>query len=70
MQTTTVKKKKYVLSPGEIRALKDVSSLLSNFLEDEELVEVINLEAYATVRDAQDIISTILNLNETELDLY
>ena len=69
MQVTTVKKKRYDLSSGEIQALEVVSSLLDDFLEDEELTEVINLEAYASVKDAQDIIFTILDLDGTEFDL-
>ena len=70
MQITTVKKKSYVLSPENVRALKDVSLLLDKFVEDEELAEVIESEACASVRDARDIVFTILNLEETDIDLY
>lgn len=71
MQVTTVKKKRYDLSSEEIKALEVVSSLLDDFIEDEELAEQIqiNSEAWPSVRDAQDIISTILSFNETEFDL-
>ena len=70
MQITTVKKKSYVLSPENVRALKDVSLLLDKFVEDEELAEVIDSEACASIEDAQDIIAAILNLEETDIDLY
>ena len=69
MQITTVKKKKYVLSSEDIKALEVVSSLLDEFIEDEELAEEINSEIYVSVKDAQDIIFTILDLNRTEFDL-
>ena len=69
MQITTVKKKKYVLSSEDIKALEVVSLLLDEFIEDEELAEEINLENYPSVKDAQDIIFTILNLDGTEFDL-
>ena len=69
MQITTVKKKKYVLSSEDIKALKVVSSLLDEFIEDEELAEEINSEIYASVEDAQNIIFTILDLDGTEFDL-
>ena len=69
MQTTTVKKKRFVLSSDDIRALKVVSSILDDFIEDEELSDAIASEACASVRDASDIVSTILNLDETEIDL-
>ena len=69
MQITTVKKKKYVLSSEDIKALEVVSSLLDEFIEDEELAEEINSEIYVSVKDAQDIIFTILNLDRTEFDL-
>ena len=69
MQITTVKKKKYVLSSEDIKALEVVSSLLDEFIEDEELAEEINSEIYASVKDAQDIIFTILDLDGTEFDL-
>ena len=69
MQTTTVKKKRYVLSSEDIRALKDVSLLLDKFVEDRELVETIDSEACTSIGDAQDIIAAILNLNETDIAL-
>lgn len=69
MLVTTVKRKKYVLSSEDADALRVVSSLFNDFIEDEELVEEINMEACASVRDAQDIVTTILYLDETELDL-
>ena len=70
MQITTVKKKRYILSPENVRALKDVSLLLDKFFEDKELAEVIDSEACASIGEAQDIIATILNLEETDIDLY
>ena len=69
MQTTAIKKKRYVLSPEDIRALRVVYSLLGDFLEDEELTGEIRLEACASVGDAQNIVFTILNLNGIEFDL-
>lgn len=69
MQTITVKKKRYSLSSKDIEALKVVSSLLDDFIKDEELAEEINSEAYVSVRGAQAIISAILYLDETEFDL-
>ena len=69
MQITTVKKKSYVLSPENVRALEDVSLLLDKFVEDGELAGVIDLEADTSIGDAQDIIAAILNLDETEFVL-
>jgi hypothetical protein len=69
MQITTVKKKRYVLSSEDIKALKIVSSLLDDIIKDEELAEIITPEAYASVRDAQDIVFTILDFDGTEFDL-
>lgn len=71
MKIRTVKKKRYVLSSEDIETLKIVSSLLDDFIKDEELAEQIqiNSEAWPSVRDAQDIVSTILSFNETEFDL-
>ena len=69
MQITTVKKKGYVLSPENVRALKDVSLLLDKFVEDKELAEAIGSEACTSIEDAQDIIAAILNLDETEIAL-
>ena len=69
MQVTTVKKKRYVLSPEDIKALEIVSSLLDDFIEDEELTEKIHSEVWANVGDAQEIVSTILSLNGIEFDL-
>lgn len=69
MQITTVTKKSYVLSPENVRALKDVSLLLDKFVEDKELAEVIGSEACTSIGHAQDIIAAILNLDETEIAL-
>lgn len=69
MLTATVKKKRYDLSSEDIKALKVVSSLLNDVIEDEELVEIISTEACASVRDAQDIVLTILKFDGTEFDL-
>ena len=66
MKITTVKKKRYVLSPENVRALKDVSLLLDKFVEDRELAEVIDSEACTSIGEAQDIIAAILNLDEAE----
>ena len=70
MQIITVKKKSYILSPENVRALKDVSLLLDKFVEDGELAGVIDLEADTSIGDAQNIIAAILNLDETDIDLY
>ena len=70
MQITTVQKKSYVLSLENVRALKDVSLLLDKFVEDKDLAEVIGSEAGTSIGDAQDIIAAILNLEETDIDLY
>ena len=70
MQIITVKKKSYILSPENVRALKDVSLLLDKFVEDKELAEAIGSEACTSIEDAQDIIAAILNLDETDIDLY
>jgi fructose-specific phosphotransferase system component IIB len=69
MQITTVHKKKYVLSSEDIKALDVVFLLLDEFIEDEELAEGINSEALASVKDAQNIISTIFDLEEVEFNL-
>jgi hypothetical protein len=75
MQVTIVKKKRYVLSPEDVKALEVVSSLLDGFIKDEELAEEINSEAVwtsvgANVEDAQEVVSTILSLNGIEFNLY
>jgi uncharacterized protein YqeY len=70
MQITTVKKKRYDLSSEERKALEVVSSLLDDFIEDEELTEVIDLETYADVRDARYTILTILELDKIEFNSY
>jgi hypothetical protein len=75
MQVTIVKKKRYVLSPEDVKALEVVSSLLDGFIKDEELAEEINSETVwtsvgANVEDAQEVVSTILSLNGIEFDLY
>ena len=69
MQITTVQRKKYTLSPEDIKALEVVFSLLDEFIEDEKLAEEINSQIYASVKDAQDIISIILDLEEVEFNL-
>ena len=69
MKITTVKKKRYVLSPENVRALKDVSLLLDKFVEDRELAERITLEACASIGEAQDVIAAILNFDEKEIAL-
>ena len=69
MQIATVTKKSYILSPENVRALKDVSLLLDKFVEDRELAEQIDSEACTSIGNAQDIIAAILNLDETEIAL-
>lgn len=69
MQIITVKKKRYVLSSEDIRALKIVSSLLDDVIKDEELTEIITPEAYASVRDAQNVVFAILEFDGTEFEL-
>lgn len=71
MRTSEVKKKRYSLSGEEIAALRVVDRLLDQIENDEELAEAIHCDCCACTdaEEAKDFIQTILNLNETDIDL-
>lgn len=70
MRTMEVKKKRYSLSEEEMSALKKTYDVLNQIESDEELSEAIRCESccYSDVDDAKEMIKTIINLNETNID--
>ena len=71
MRTNEVKQRRYSLSGEEIAALRVVDRLLGQIENDEELAEAIRCECCvrADAEEVKDFIQTILNLNETDIDL-
>ena len=71
MRTNEVKQRRYSLSGEEIAALRVVDRLLEQIENDEELAEAIRCECCAStdVEEAREMLQTILNLNETDIDL-
>ena len=73
MRTSEVKKKRYELSREECAALRKAIEVLEQIENDEELAEAIRCDCCACtctdVEEAKDFIQTILNLNETDIDL-
>ena len=70
MRTTEVKKKRYSLSGEEMSALKRTYDILNQIENDEELSEAIRCESCGSgdVDDTKEMIQTIINLNETDID--
>ena len=71
MRTSEVKKKRYELSREEHEALRKAIEVLEQIENDEELAEVISWEccASADTEGTKEFLQTILNLNETDIDL-
>ena len=70
MRTMQVEKKRYSLSEEEMSALKMTYNVLNQIENDEELSEAIQCEACSRgdVDDTREMIKTIINLNETDID--
>ena len=69
MRIQEVKKKRYTLSQPEISAIREVLRLLSDIIDDDELTNTIQNEVHVDIADAEDILTTIIEFNETDLDL-
>ena len=67
MLITEVKKKKYCLTEEETLAIIQAIDVLQTIYDDDKICEVIQCEACGAVRDAQDVLSAILNFDETDI---
>ena len=70
MRTTQAKTKRYSLTGEEMSALKMTYDVLNQIENDEELSEAIECESCncGNVDGTREIIQTIINLNETDID--
>ena len=70
MLITEIRKKKYCLTEEEMSALKMTYNVLNQIENDEELSEAIQCESCncGNVDGTREIIQTIINLNETDID--
>lgn len=60
----TVMEKRFILNLKERDALEVVSVILKDFIGDEELSNTITLESGASLLNALDLVSTILELDK------
>ena len=68
MRTTEVRKKRYILTSTETSAIREVLCVLSEIINDDDICENIQSESCTGVRDAEDLLTAILSLDETDLD--
>ena len=69
MRIQEVKKIKYTLTQTEISAIIEVLRLLSDITDDDGITNMIQNEVCIGIGDAEDILTTIIELNETDIDL-
>ena len=70
MRTSEVKKKRYELSREEVLSLKKALEVIEQIENDEELSEAIQCESCGgDIEDTKEMVKTILNLNETDINL-
>ena len=71
MRTSEVKKKRYELTREEFAALRKALEVIEQIENDEELSEAIRCESCGAgdIEDTKEMVRTILNLNETDIDL-
>ena len=71
MRISEVKKKRYELSREEVPSLKKALEVIQQIENDEELSEAIRCASCgcSDIEDTKEMIKTILNLNETDINL-
>ena len=72
MRTSEVKKKRYELTREEYMAIRKAIEVLEQIERDEELSKAIRCDcccASTDTEDTKEFLQTILNLNETDIDL-